>query len=151
DVQLSQVGRARTVADQQLRGTREQHAGTDVPVEIDHGLPEHPAELAEVRRRRTQRQPGPAGPADRDPHGELPVQVVLAGDRAPADPEVKVGLVLGHSPDALAALDGYLGAHRKVVYVLAHVIVPAEEQRRERRSGPRAVRDADGDAELDVL
>ena len=149
DAEFLQRCRAGAVADQELR--RAWHAGADAAVEVDRRLHEHAPELAEVRGRRPDGKPGPPRFADRDPHGEMSVQVILAGNRAVVDPEVQIGLVLGHSPDAFTSLDRYLGAHGQVVHVLAHVVVPRQEQREQWGRGPQAVGDADGDAELDVL
>ena len=59
--------------------------------------------------------------------------------------------MLGHAPDAFAALDRNFGADGQVEDELAQAVVVLEQRRQQARRGAGAVRAGDGDAELDVL
>ncbi len=91
--------------------------------EVDGRLHQHAAEGAVVDRAELRAAAAVARrPLDLDARTELAVDVVLAGRPVSADREVEVGLVLGHAPDALAALDRDLAAHRQVDHELAGAV-----------------------------
>ena len=126
-------------------------AGADAAVEVDRRLHEHAPELAEVRGRHPDGEPGPPRLADRDPHGELPVQVVLAGNRAASIRKSRLAWCFGMPQMPLPPLTDISVLTGRSYTYWPDAVVPLEKQRQQRGRGPQTVGDADGDAELDVL
>ena len=109
-----------------------------------------PRKARVVHGRGTDRQAREARPVDLDPHPELTVEVILARHGPLRDHEVQIGLVLGHSPNALAALDRDFGADRQVDHILAGPVVPGEEGGHEPGSRAFSVRAGNRDRELHI-
>jgi hypothetical protein len=93
-------------------------------------------------------------PEARAPHLDLDhdplVEPVAARDPPRRDLELEVGLVLGHAPDPLAALDRDLGADWKVIDILTRAVEATEQRRDERRRRASAVGAGNPDRELNV-
>src|ERR1700729_2296757 len=78
------------------------------------------------------------------------VQIVLARNCLGIESKIKVRLVFWHTPDTFASLYGYLRANRKVVHVLAHVVLPLKDQWKNARCLLRSMGHSNGNTELDV-
>src|SRR5690242_8134942 len=99
---------------------------------MDPGAKEHAAEGRVVDPGASQRQAPEARPPHLDLDHDLPVEPVAAGGPARLNLELEVGLVLGHPPDPLAALDRDLAGDRKVIDVLAGAVEASEESGEQR-------------------
>ena len=150
DLQRPQLVRARVRAKRQPRGSPQRPAQPGAAADVDRRAVEHPAEGRVVDARQGEREAVEARTVDLDLHHEPPVEVVLAGDLVGPGEEVQAGLVLGHAPDALAALDRDLRGDGQVDDELARAPRPVQDRGRQRGRGARAVRAGDPHRELDV-
>src|SRR6185312_9811229 len=126
-------------------------AESHLAVEVDAGFHEHAAERAPVDRAGTQRKHLAARPPDLHLRHHRPVEIVAAAHGRVRDLEIQVGLVLGHAPDALAALHRNLGADWQVEHVLTETAGLAEEHGTHQRYGPWPMGAADAEAVFDVF